>query len=137
MNATLAKNALPPHEYCILGANGFIGRNLMNFFGSERAYSVVRAELDLEDAHAVDVFFSSNVFNVVVHCVTLGGSRLQPDAAEVYDRNVQTFRNVAKHSHKFNRLVWLSSGAALYAPETPYGASKLYCESLARDIPNI
>jgi nucleoside-diphosphate-sugar epimerase len=46
------------------------------------------------------------------------------------------FENVARHAEKFERLVWFSSGAALCAPETPYGRAKLECERLAKEIPN-
>lgn len=46
------------------------------------------------------------------------------------------FENVARHADKFKRLVWFSSGAALHAPDTPYGFSKAVCEKLARLVPN-
>ena len=46
------------------------------------------------------------------------------------------FENVARHAEKFKRLVWFSSGAALCAPESPYGRAKRECERLAKKIPN-
>jgi nucleoside-diphosphate-sugar epimerase len=120
---------------CILGANGFLGRNLQQHFGA-RAHGVTRQELDLEDADAVALFFSNMTFDTVVHCVALGGSRLKPDDPEFYKRNVSTFVNVSAHAHRWRRFVWFSSGAALCAPLTPYGASKITCEALALRIPN-
>jgi len=118
---------------CILGSNGFIGRNLVRDLG---ATGISRQDLDLTDRTAVDSFFENNNFEVVVNCAAVGGSRLAKDHEKVFKNNVLMFENVARHAAKFRRLVWFSSGAALCAPETPYGRAKQECERLARAIPN-
>lgn len=124
-------------SYCILGANGFVGRNLVNHLRHHAVLGVTRAELDLQNADEVDAFFAENAFDVVVNCAAVGGSRLKEDDARTYDSNMSSFMHVAKHAHKFKRLVWLSSGAALNAVVTQYGASKADCEKLAYKIPNL
>jgi len=118
---------------CVLGSDGFIARNLVKDLG---ASGVGRRDLDLLDSEAVDAFFNSNTFDVVIHCAATGGSRLKKDDPDVFFRNVMMFENVARHAEKFKRLVWFSSGAALYARDTPYGFSKHICEKLAGMIPN-
>lgn len=118
---------------CVLGADGFIGRNLVKDLGA-RGYG--RKDLDLLNTDAVDEFFKSNSFDVVVHCSVIGGSRVKVDGPEVFFNNVKMFENVARHADKFKRLVWFSSGAAIHAPDSPYGFSKVVCEKLARTIPN-
>lgn len=118
---------------CVLGANGFIGRNLARNLG---ATAVSRQDLDLTDRSAVDSFFTCRKFDLIVHCAAVGGSRLVKDDEQVFKNNVSMFENVARHAEKFKRLVWFSSGAAICAPETPYGRAKQECERLARAIPN-
>jgi nucleoside-diphosphate-sugar epimerase len=118
---------------CVLGADGFIGRNLVKDLGV-RGYG--RRDVDLLDSKAVDVFFDSHTFDVVVHCAAVGGSRLKKDDADVFFKNVKMFENVARHATKFKRLVWFSSGAAIHTPDSPYGFSKVVCEKLAGLVPN-
>ena len=118
---------------CVLGSKGFIGRNLVRDLGAQ-GYG--REDLDLMNSAAVGLFFETNSFDVVVLCAAVGGSRLKVDEADVFFKNVKMFENVARHAHKFKRLVWFSSGAAFHAPESPYGFSKVVCEKLARLVPN-
>ena len=118
---------------CIIGAEGFIGRNLVKDLG---ARGIGRRDLDLLDSTAVDEFFSLNSFDTVVHCASIGGSRLAQDGDGVFFKNVKMFENIARHAEKFKRLVWFSSGAAIHARDSPYGFSKHICEKLARAIPN-
>jgi nucleoside-diphosphate-sugar epimerase len=118
---------------CVLGADGFIGRNLVKDLGA-RGFG--RKDLDLVNTAAVDQFFNSNLFEIVIHCAAIGGSRLKVDDSDVFYKNVKMFENVARHAGKFKRLVWFSSGAALHAPDTQYGFSKSVCEKLARLVPN-
>lgn len=118
---------------CVLGADGFIGRNLVKDLGV-RGYG--RRDVDLLDSKAVNAFFDSHTFDVVVHCAAVGGSRLKKDEPDVFFKNVMMFENVARHASKFKRFIWFSSGAALHAPESPYGFSKVVCEKLARFVPN-
>lgn len=118
---------------CVLGSNGFIGRNLVRDLG---ATAISHQDLDLTDRAAVDSFFENNNFDLVIHCAAVGGSRLAKDDEKVFKNNVLMFENVARHAAKFKRLVWFSSGAALCAPETPYGRAKQECEILSRAVPN-
>lgn len=120
-------------EFCVLGGNGFIGRNIAKDLGI-KTYG--RQDLDLTDATAVDEFFNKNSFEIVIHCAVMGGSRLKVDDADVFYKNVKMFENVARHAEKFKRLVWFSSGAAIHGRDTPYGFSKYICEKLASQIPN-
>jgi nucleoside-diphosphate-sugar epimerase len=100
------------------------------------ATGISRQDLDLTDRTAVDSFFDKNIFDVVVNCAAVGGSRLAKDDEKVFKNNVLMFENVARHAEKFKRLVWFSSGAAIHAPETPYGQAKKECERLAQKIRN-
>jgi dTDP-4-dehydrorhamnose reductase len=120
-------------KICILGSNGFIGRNISKYI---EVVVVSHEELDLTNYINVDYFFENNIFDIVVNCAVIGGSRLAKDSPEIFLKNILMFENVARHAEKFKRLVWFSSGAAITARYTPYGFSKYICEKLAKQIPN-
>lgn len=68
---------------CVLGADGFIARNLVKDLGAQ-GYG--RRDVDVLDSDAVDAFFNSNTFDVVIHCAATGGSRLKKDDPDVFSR---------------------------------------------------
>lgn len=131
-------------DVCILGAGGFVGSNLARFFGA-RACALTRGELNLLDQGAVDAFFAEKTFKTVFHCAVRGGSRMSQDQADVLNDNLRMFETVAKHSHKFERLVYFSSGArfdrstndVLSIPLDFYGFSKYIIEKRAESIANL
>ena len=58
----------------ITGTNGFIGRNLKEYFQDryEKIFFPKRMELNLLDAKAVSSYLKVNSFDIIVHCgVTL------------------------------------------------------------------
>ena len=123
-------------KVCVLGANGFIGSNLVHlhpdWFGVTR-------ELDLTVQKDVDTFFENNAFDVVVHCAVIGGSRLQKDNGDVCYKNLLMFENVVRHIDKFEKLIYFSSGASKLGdpPIEPYGFSKWLIDKRIQHIPKV
>ena len=130
-------------DICILGAGGFVGTNLARFFGA-RAYGLTHRELDLLDQAAVDAFFFDKTFKAVFHCAVRGGSRLCTDQADVFHDNLRMFETVAKHTRKFEKLLYFSSGTRFdrtsadvhSIPADFYGFSKYVLEQRAASIAN-
>jgi nucleoside-diphosphate-sugar epimerase len=120
-------------KVCVLGSNGFIGKNLlrdMDWVG------VTRRELDLMDQYAVEKYFNEHKYDVVIHCAVVGGSRLKKDEGDVIYKNILMFENVIR---VFNgKLIYFSSGAALRGnpPTDPYGLSKWSIDRRIENIPN-
>lgn len=120
-------------KVCVLGSNGFIGKNLlrgMDWVG------VTRNELDLTDQKAVETYFKIHKYDVVIHCAVIGGSRLKKDEGDVIYKNILMFENVVR---VFNgKLIYFSSGAALRGnpPTDPYGLSKWSIDRRIDTIPN-
>jgi len=123
-------------KVCVLGASGFIGRNLCR---DKNWVGVTRNELDLTDRCAVENYFRANRYDVVVHCAVVGGSRLMPDDVSVTHKNILMFENVVRVFK--GKLLYFSSGAALRGglggpPTDPYGLSKWIIDRRIETITN-
>jgi nucleoside-diphosphate-sugar epimerase len=106
---------------CVLGSNGFLGSNLLK---DTDWVGVTHQELDLTDQRTVEKYFNEHIYDVVIHCAVVGGSRLKPDDGDVAYKNILMFENVARVFK--GKLLYFSSGAALRGnpPTDPYGLSK-------------
>jgi len=118
---------------CVLGAAGFVGKNLLrdtNWVG------VTRQDLDLTDQRAVEEYFEAHEYDVVIHCAVVGGSRLKPDDGRVIYQNLLMFENVVRVFK--GKVLYFSSGAALRGdpPTDPYGLSKWLIDRRIETIPN-
>jgi len=118
---------------CVLGANGFVGKNLIR---DTDWVGVTRRELDLTDQGAVQEYFESHEYDVVIHCAVVGGSRLEKDGGDVLWKNLLMFENVARVFR--GKLFYFSSGAALRGnpPTDPYGLSKWLIDRRIETIPD-
>ena len=119
----------------VIGSKGFIGSNLVKDYKG-----LTRQEVDCTDQKQVDEYFSLHVYETVVHCAVVGGSRLQSDDPEVCTKNILMFENVARHLGKaFSKLIYFSSGAALRGnpPTDPYGLSKWIIDKRIEHMDNV
>ena len=108
-------------KVCVLGANGFVAKNVLR---DTDWIGVTRQELDLTNQKAVEDYFNTHEYDVVIHCAVIGGSRLKPDDGEVTHKNILMFENVVRVFK--GKVLYFSSGAALRGnpPTEPYGLSK-------------
>jgi nucleoside-diphosphate-sugar epimerase len=118
---------------CVLGAHGFIGKNLCR---GTSWFGVTRGDVNLLNQEDVQKYFDTHTYDVVVHCAVVGGSRLEKDASDVLYKNILMFENVA--SVFKGKMLYFSSGAALRGnpPTDPYGLSKWLVDRRIETIPN-
>jgi nucleoside-diphosphate-sugar epimerase len=118
---------------CILGAGGFVGKNLVR---DTDWVGLTRQDLDLTNQDAVEDYFKTHTYDVVVHCAVIGGSRLAADDGWVTHKNLLMFENVVRVFK--GQLIYFSSGAALRGnpPTDPYGLSKWIIDRRIETIPN-
>jgi len=119
---------------CVLGAGGFVGKNLIH--GMDNWIGVTHQDLDLVDQQAVEEYFKTHTYDVVIHCAVVGGSRLKTDDDWVTHKNILMFENVVRVFK--GKLLYFSSGAALRGtpPTDPYGLSKWVIDRRIETIPN-
>ena len=96
----------------LTGGSGFIGLNLREYLSrSHEVLTPTHAELDLTDAPAVDAWFAKHKVDAVVHGAVRPGHRNAPDPSRQLWTNLRMFYGLVRNSHRFGRLVFLSSGA--------------------------
>jgi GDP-L-fucose synthase len=114
----------------VFGANGFVGKNLIEKLSALLGKTVVgatHADADLLDNEAVGAYFSVHPdADIIIHCVSFGGSRLtnyDTGQADVVEQNLRMFFNVARCIKPHQRLICLGSGAEYdrshYLPKMP------------------
>src|ERR1051326_6895966 len=128
----------------ITGGSGFIGRNLAEQYANKfEVIAPSRTELDLLNAEAVRACLDRERFDVVIHAATDRSTRQLGSGPELLSRNCRMFFNLARNSHIFGRMLFLSSGAVYdrahwhprmaeedfdqHIPADDYGFSKYIC----------
>lgn len=97
----------------VSGANGFIGRNIIEQLNSKYEFIAPNhKELDIFDFEQVEKFFKKNgKFDVVVHSAVRGGNRRIADTAEILNSNLRMFFNIARCSKYCDKMIYFGSGA--------------------------
>jgi GDP-L-fucose synthase len=88
----------------ITGTNGYVGRNLKEYFQSryEDLCCPKRQELDLLDSQAVYEYLAGKKFDIVIHCaVTLLS----------VEQNLRMYFNLERCSASFGKMLCVGSGA--------------------------
>jgi UDP-glucose 4-epimerase len=96
----------------ITGGSGFIGRNLLEQFRERHEVAAPkRDELNLLDDAAVRAYLESHRFDAIIHAASGGVSRMHAPGPTLLADNCRMFFNLARNSHAFGRMLFLSSGS--------------------------
>jgi dTDP-4-dehydrorhamnose reductase len=117
-------------KVCVLGANGFIGKNILN--GTDWI-GVTRYDVNLLNQIEVEEYFKNHKYDVVIHCA----ASIDQVSMNTTYKNITMFENVVRVFK--GKLVYFSSGAAQRGnpPSDPYGLSKWIIEQRIKTIPNV
>jgi nucleoside-diphosphate-sugar epimerase len=116
-------------KVCVLGAGGFIGKNLIR---NTDWVGVTRYDLDLLNQDEVEEYFKVHHYDVVIHCA----ASIDQLNTETTYKNILMFENLVRGFK--GKILYFSSGAALRGnpPTDPYGLSKWMVEKRIDTIPN-
>jgi len=102
-------------KYLITGANGFLAKELKEYFaGLESKVELIltnRSTLDPTNFKQVENFFSNNQVDVVIHTAVKGGKRGRQDTEQDYNDNIAMFDNLSSFSDRFQIMFNFGSGA--------------------------
>lgn len=97
----------------ILGATGFIGRNLKEHLAKIGKFNILtpdRHELDLLDEESVDEYFVKHNVDVVFHCAVFVAKN-EFQITKIIEYDTRMFYNVEKYSDRYDKMVYIGSGA--------------------------
>lgn len=99
----------------ILGASGFIGKSLKEYFDKLDKYEIftpTSKELDLVDEVCVNKYLQDHYFDIVIHAANYGiGIDKTKDASSIFKNIMHMFLNLQKNSSHYGKLFHLGSGA--------------------------
>lgn len=99
----------------ILGGNGFIGKNLKEYFATKddlQVWAPGRAELNCLSEEAVEKYLRAHHFDIVIH-----GAIFVPHTAEekisgrILENDLRMFYNFQKYSGLYGKMFYFGSGA--------------------------
>jgi len=139
----------------LTGATGFIGRSILPLLKDK--YDITapnRSELDIVSQQSVDAFLNDNHFDILLHLAAPNPLRNENDVPEErFNFIVRAFLNFERHSKKFEKVIYLGSGAeynkafdinmakeediGVTIPQDSYGYAKYILNTITRNSKNI
>lgn len=122
----------------VTGSNGFIGRHLVEGLCEEYSVTALtRKDFSLLNREAVDKYFTTNTFDVVLHAAFVGGDPAR-ESTDWTHENLLIVYNLLANKHKFRYFISFGSGAELREdsfPTKPYALSKNVIARLLDPLP--
>lgn len=109
----------------IIGANGFIGKHLCEYFAKNSTYTLLTPsskELNIAQEESVDAYMETHKPEMIINCANRGGGRDSTNENIVHE-NLRMFFNIVKHSDKVSKIIHFGSGAE-YSKHKPIVAVK-------------
>lgn len=96
----------------ITGCNGFLGKEMIDYFEGHEILATDRTTLDPTCFKSVSAFFKKNKnIDIVVHTAVKGGKRLHKESIRDFFDNLAMFDNLSKFSDQYGLMVNFGSGA--------------------------
>lgn len=108
----------------VVGAGGFIGQYLLNYFGSQ-VIPIFKDTVDVLDSSNVRNFLKYNKCSTVINCITYGGKKpIVSTDLKIVRKNLQIFDSFYSNRDYFTKYINIGSGVELSCNLHSYGVSK-------------
>lgn len=97
----------------IIGANGFIGKHLSEYFGENQNFTLFTPNsrvLNIMNEQDVDTYIEMHKPDIIINCTNRGGGR-DSGNENIVHQNLRMFFNIAKQSSKVKKIIHFGSGA--------------------------
>lgn len=99
----------------LIGGNGFIGKNVREFFRESDKYEIVApssAELNIVDEDKVTSYLQENYYDIILNFALYGSdiSKINEEN-KMLEYNLRMFLNFEKNSHLYGKMYYAGSGA--------------------------
>lgn len=138
----------------LTGARGFVGKNLKKYFQNKyNLLAPTHDELNLIDENIVKNYFSLNDIDLIIHCASVGGDRIEKDKLTTVDENLAMFDNLIKFRKNNCKIILFLSGAmydkkqnlhkvkeetvGVNKPKDLYGLSKMLIAQKLKSLKNV
>ena len=136
----------------ITGGNGFIGRNLKEYFTPlHEVFAPSHRELDLLESEEVRMYLKKHSFDVIIHCATHNATVTSTkDRSKVFENNLKMFFNLSESRDSYGKMIYFGSGAEFsrefwkpqmkeeylgeHIPTDQYGFSKFIIARYIREL---
>lgn len=139
----------------ITGANGFIGKNLVELLGDKYLICCPsRYDLDLLITEQVEDYLIENRIDIILHTANINNTRKKNTSDfDSLDGNLRMYMNLARNNKLYDKMYYFGSGAEYdmshyipnmkeeyfnsYIPKDAYGFSKYIMSEMSRKSENI
>ncbi|MEE0862284.1 MAG: NAD(P)-dependent oxidoreductase [Lachnospiraceae bacterium] len=97
----------------IIGATGFIGRNLAEYLSNNEKYDVLmptRRELDALEVESVKQYFKDLYVDVVFHCAIFN-AKAEGDIKSIVENDLRMYYNLKYVKANYGKMIYIGSGA--------------------------
>lgn len=116
----------------ILGGNGFIGKNLKEYFATKddlQVWAPGRSELNCLSEEAVEDYLRSHHFDIVIHgAIFVPHTPEEKVSGRILENDLRMFYNFQKYSDLYGKMFYFGSGAE-YDKRTDIKSVKEYGKS--------
>lgn len=99
----------------ILGGNGFIGKNLKEYFATKddlQVWAPGRAELNCLSEEAVEDYLKAHHFDIVIHgAIFVPHTPEEKVSGKILENDLRMFYNFQKYSDLYGKMFYFGSGA--------------------------
>ena len=109
----MEKDNVMRKKILIIGATGFIGKNLAEYLSVNGKYDILipsRKELNVLDMESVKAYFKDLYVDVVFHCAIFC-AKTESDIGAIVENDLRMYYNMKNVKENYGKMIYIGSGA--------------------------